>query len=244
VKTEESVKRMMGIGTLLLLLAIFPLFLGLIPNPAYALKVPGLGGKEGRALKCATKGDSKVSTGIAKGVVKHALKRFDIADLVDEKKTKKARKEVYEFLKWKLGSPTAICAQYITAGQKHFNKGYSDEAAAALLGTQLPGDNSVEMKLPKAFTKVLQAAVVAQGAAAQAYLLANYGIPPMVSGLIIGKLTGAANKSIGRLGFNMPKKWDVDNKLVEGLIATQRASTAERVGKEEADGEDEEDAEE
>jgi hypothetical protein len=168
--------------------------------------------------------------------VKHALKRFDIADLVDEKKTKKARKEVYEFLKWKLGSPTAICAQYITAGQKHFNKGYSDEAAAALLGTQLPGDNSVEMKLPTAFTKVLQGAVDVHGAGASAFLL-TYGIPPMVSDLIIGKLTGAANKSIGRLGFNMPKKWDVDNKLVKAIIDSKRKAIAEGVGKEEADEE-------
>jgi hypothetical protein len=232
VKTKESVKRMMNIGTPLLLLATFLLFLGLVPNPAAAK-----GSKESRALKCATKGDSKVSKGIAKGVVKHAIKRFDIADLVDEGTTKKARKEVYEFLKWKLGSPTAICGQYITAAQTHFNKGYSDEAAAALLGTQLPGDNSVEMKLPPRFTKVLQQAVNVQGAGAQAFLLATYGIPPMVSDLIIGKLTGAANKSIGRLGFNMPKKWDIDNKLVEGLIATKRTAIAEGVGKEEADEE-------
>jgi hypothetical protein len=233
-KTRESVKRMMNIGTSLLLLATFPLFLWLIPSPAY-----GKDSKESRALKCATKGDSKVGKGIAKGVVKHAVERFAIADLVDEEKSKKANKEVYEFLKWKLGSPTAICAQYVTAGQKHFNNGYSDEAAAALLGTQLPGDNSVEMKLPARFTKVLQQAVDVQGAAASTYLMVTYGIPPMVSDIVIGKLTGAANKSIGRLGFNMPKDWDIDNKLVDGLIATKRKGTAEGVAKEEADEEGE-----
>ena len=175
---------------------------------------PAFSGKTQRAMECATKGDSKVSKKAVKKVVAAAIKKWNIAHLVDEQKIKVARKEVYEFLKWKLGSPTAICGQYIGAGTKHFIKGYNDEAAAALLGVKLPGDGSVEMKLPASLTKVLQASV-------EAYLLAQYGIPPQVSGLIINKLQGAAKKSIGRLGFNMPKSWDIDNRLVEGLIKAE-----------------------
>ena len=182
---------------------------------------PAFSGKTQRAMECATKGDSKVSKKAVKKVVAAAIKKWNIAHLVDEQKIKVARKEVYEFLKWKLGSPTAICGQYIGAGTKHFIKGYNDEAAAALLGVKLPGDGSVEMKLPASLTKVLQASVEAQGAGAKAYLLAQYGIPPQVSGLIINKLQGAAKKSIGRLGFNMPKSWDIDNRLVEGLIKAE-----------------------
>jgi hypothetical protein len=64
----------------------------------------------------------------------------ELADLVDETAIKKARKETYAFLKWKLGNPSAICGQYASAGQKHFNKAYSDEAAAALLGFDLPNE--------------------------------------------------------------------------------------------------------
>jgi hypothetical protein len=98
--------------------------------------------KTERAAKCVTNGDAKVSKSIAKKVVKHAMKKYEIDDLVNDESRKKARKQVYAFLKWKLGNPSAICAQYVTAGQKHFNKAYRDEAAAALLGFNLPNEKA------------------------------------------------------------------------------------------------------
>lgn len=178
-------------------------------------------GQMERGAEC-LKGDSKVSKRIAKKVVAHAIKKWDIADLVDEQATKNAKQEVYEFLKWKLGSPSTICGQYVTAGQKHFNKAYGDEAAAALLGTQLPGDASAEMKLPEKFSEQLKAQIDAQGDNAAKKIEEDYGIPPEVSKIIIDKVTSQAKTQIDRIGFNMPKKWDVDNRLVKGLIAAKR----------------------
>jgi hypothetical protein len=50
----------------------------------------------------------------------------------------------------------------------------------------------------------------------------EYGIPTEVSKLIIDKVMSQAKTQIDRIGFNMPKKWDVDNRMVEGLIAAKR----------------------
>lgn len=193
---------------------------------AFALVVmpaPVFAGKAERAKKCLTKGDAKVSKGIAKKTVKHAIEKWKLADLnLDEQTIKTANKEVYEFLKWKLGSPSAICAQYVTAGQKHFNRGYGDEAAAALLGMELPGEGKAEVSLPPDFSQKLKDQVDAQGDSAAQSIEQEYGIPPEVSKLILDKLAKQAKTAIDRFGFNWPKGWDVDNRLVEGMIAARR----------------------
>lgn len=207
-------RRNINIGVLILALSSFLLML-VASDVAFA-------GKMERAEKCLKKGDAKVSKSIAKGTVVYAIEKWKIDDLADDQATKNAKKEVYEFLKWKLGSPSTICAQYVTAGQKHFNKAYGDEAAAALLGTQLPGDASAEMNLPEEFSEQLKAQVDAQGDNAAKMIQDEYGIPPEVSKIIIDKVASQGKKAIGRIGFNMPKKWDVDNRLVDGLIAAKR----------------------
>lgn len=190
--------------------------LATMPAPAFA-------GKTERAAKCLKKGDTKVSKGIARKTVKHAIEKWKLTDLnLDEQTIKTANKEVYEFLKWKLGSPTTICGQYVTAGQKHFNKAYGDEAAAALLGMELPGEGKAEVSLPPDFAKQLKDQVDTQGDSAAQSIEQEYGIPPEVSKLILDKLAKQAKTAIDRFGFNWPKGWDVDNRLVEGMIAARR----------------------
>jgi len=55
--------------------------------------------------------------------------------------------------------------------------------------------------------------------------LQQRGIPPEVSKLVLNQLAQAGGKSIDRIGFNMPKNWDIDNRLVETLIEARRKQT-------------------
>jgi hypothetical protein len=116
--------------------------------------------KAKRAAECAN-GDTKVVSKIVSNTIKHAKGRFKLTDeLVGAAEgTKRAETEMKHFLNWKLGSPSAVCAQYITAGQKHFDKGYSNEAAVALLGEPLPGTGSAKFKLSKKTSAKLKALI-------------------------------------------------------------------------------------
>jgi hypothetical protein len=89
----------------------------------------------------------------------YAIERFGMGSLnFSQDDIRRAQPEVYEFLKWKLGSPAAIAAQFIAAGYQHFDRSYSDKAAAALLGTDLPsGQNGAQMTLSPWFHSALEA---------------------------------------------------------------------------------------
>ena len=177
-----------------------------------------------RAAKCATKGDAKVSKGIAKKMVAHAIMKYSIADLVDEQAIKNARTEVYEFLKWKLGNPSAICGQYVTAGQKHFNKAYGDEAAAALLGFDLPNEKAghSEFFLPPALLDLKLMLDKNVGAKIGAAFLEVWGIPSYISEPILKAIAEQETKIEKRMGFNIPKKYDFPNGLVQLTIEARR----------------------
>jgi hypothetical protein len=179
--------------------------------------------KADRTKQCVTKGDAATSVRISHNVVKAAIEKWKIADLANDQAIKNAEKELYGFLKWKLGSPAAICAQYVTADTQHFVKGYGDEAAAALLGMELPDDQGKVAKFQKDFIAQLKAAIDKAGAAAKTKLQDEYGIPPEVSDVIINELKKQPAIAAGRLTFNMPKKWDVDNRLVQGMIKARRS---------------------
>lgn len=215
-KKHSHLARAVAVTASLLFIA---LFFTLTSQIAFA-------GKTERAAKCVTKGDAKVSKRIAKKMVAHAIKKYEIADLVgDEEAIKKARKEVYGFLKWKLGNPTAICGQYVTAGQKHFNKAYGDEAAAALMGFDLPNEKAghsqfylppqlVELRLAVLKTVVIPAA--AKG------LEAAYGIPAPIAEILLKAYAEEEAKVLKRLGFNIPQKYDFPNGLLQTAIDAKR----------------------
>jgi hypothetical protein len=86
-------------------------------------------------------GDARMGMSAAGHAALYAIQRFHLEDFkVSQADIDRAQKEVYEFLKWKLGSATAVAAQFVSAGYQHFDRAYSDEAAAALLGAILPAD--------------------------------------------------------------------------------------------------------
>ena len=148
-------------GLILLVGAIFSLqmLIGVAPAEAKFHKTLQEVAKDpGRAAECAG-GDTKVVRKIVSGTINHAKEKYKIASLVDANDEKRSEKEMYDFLNWKLGSPSAVCGQYITGGQKHFNRGYGDEAAASLLGMELPGGGRTEFKLPKRISDQLKAQI-------------------------------------------------------------------------------------
>jgi hypothetical protein len=173
-----------------------------------------------RAAEVLQTGDSKMAYKIAKKTVEYAVTHWKIADFVTDTDRDRATKEVYDFLKWKLGNPSAICAQYVTGDYKHFQNGYGDEAAASLLGFNLPDDKG-QGALPEWFIKYLQAEL-AKGSDSAVKWLVEQGVPEPVARLIVKEAAAKAGKAISRLGFNYPKSWDIDNKLVENLIALKR----------------------
>jgi len=265
-----------GIGQPVLLLVTF---LGLLTFP-YASPAEARFHKTlkeitkdpGRVAECA-KGDTKVVRKIVSGTIKHAKEKYKITSVVDANDEKRSDKEMYDFLKWKIGSPSAVCGQYITGGQKHFNRGYGDEAAASLLGMELPG--SGQAKFPKRISDQLKAqikscadqvagAVAGKAPASQApasqpatdkltaqamekisasckqqvdklrqQLEKDYSIPPELQDMAIKKISEAAvagTKAVDRIGFEAGvfKKWDVENSLVQKLMAERRAERGTR----------------
>lgn len=206
-----------------MLIGTFVALLG-APTPTLA----GFHDKVGDAVKggtkCAQEGDTNVTKKVAKRTVKHATERFNIDKMVNDEDEKRAEKEMYDFLKWKLGSPSAVCAQWATAGYKHFEKAYSDEAAAALLGSTLPGEGKAKFSLPPETSKKLKEAAKTQAGTLAAQIERDYGVPPELTKIVVDKASEAAAKQIDRISFDMPKKWDIDNRLVEQLIADRRAA--------------------
>lgn len=187
-------------------------------------------GKIERAAKCATKGDAKVSKNIAKKMVKYAVKKYVIEDLVDEQTMKQAKKEIYGFLKWKLGNPTAVCAQYVTAGQKHFNKAYGDEAAAALLGFNLPNEKAgrATFQLPPELVDFWVMTEKLQNAGKAYVLQYYYRIPATLTKKILDTQTELTARVLKQTGFNIPRDYDFPNEMVLVAIEAKRNPEQER----------------
>lgn len=273
-------------GLIVLISAVFALQFLLWPSSAEAISHKNLqeAAKDAeRAAECAKKGDTEKVKEIVSNTIKYAkndkYKQDGLAKLVDDQDTRYAEKELRDFLTWKIGSYSAVCAQYATAGQKHFNKGYSDEAAAALLGHELPGAGRAKYRLPKRTSDQLKAqikscadqvvaALESQKAASPAaasqtptsasvtdkltaqamekvsaacqkqverlrqQLEKDYNMPPELRDIAIKELSKAAVagsvqgvKAVDRVAFDVPqtKKFDVENSLVQKLMADRRA---------------------
>jgi hypothetical protein len=102
-----------------------------------------------RTAECLKDGDSETSSKLAKRVVTYAAANWELTEWATAEDRGQARSELYDFLKHKLGGPSAICAQYISTGDGHFKRGYGDEAAAAIVGLKLPGDGRKNFAIPR-----------------------------------------------------------------------------------------------
>ena len=102
-----------------------------------------------RADQVRRHGDAKMAKRVARHTVNEAVIRYKLDEIgVPEAEIERAKDEMYVFLKWKLGGPAAIAGQYISAGYDHFEKGYTDEAAAIALGIVGFASKEPELVMP------------------------------------------------------------------------------------------------
>ncbi|MFZ5827913.1 MAG: hypothetical protein ACOY94_26715 [Bacillota bacterium] len=183
----------------------------------------------GRSWECLTKGDVKVTREIARKVTTRALDRWNLRDLVTEGDIARTHGEMYNFLKWKLGSPSAVCAQYVTGGYRHFELTYADEAAAILLGLLDFSDvGRPEIRLPNWLLEFYKATEPALTTSCAAYLSTSWGIPAVVAGPLCGAVAKWVEGRLPLVAMFIPKEFDVDNRLIEAAIRARRAPRPRR----------------
>lgn len=196
-------------------------------------------------------GDSKMAKRVAGHVVQEAVLRYEIEDIVTDADRDFAKAQVYEFLKRQLGNPAGIAAQYISTGYGHFEKAYTDEAAAALTGAELPDKSTARLVLPKEISDYLKHEVDSLGAdfcgtkKEEGSKAGGTGSTGSGSGSAnaAGDGTGdeegstlwgvaceylyqfiaeAAKKAIARIGFTVSEHWDIENRDVRAMIYARR----------------------
>ena len=167
-------------------------------------------------------GDAKMSKRVAHHTVERAIERFSLK--VSEAEVVRADAEMYRFLKWKLGAPTAIAAQYISTGYRHFGNGYSDEAAGVLLGIVSFADVEPELVMPPWMQSYLKTTAGNSDKAIAAYLT-SVGVPAPLAALIGTKVAAVLSKGVARnVAAFMPKRYDIDNRLIEEAIKAREAA--------------------
>jgi hypothetical protein len=93
-----------------------------------------------RGQQCQHRGDVRMTQSLAQGVTSYALERYELDPWVSGEALDKVPTQLFGFWMWEFGSASASCVKYVTAGYEHFRATYVDEAAAALLGVELPND--------------------------------------------------------------------------------------------------------
>lgn len=209
---------------------------------ASARRIPGTGitktygtcsqdhaGYDYRAARLLKDGDSKVAKSAAGHAVLYARERYAIQDITTQADVDRAMREMYDFLSWKIGNPSAVAAQWLTAGYRHFDS-HADEAAAALLGMEIPGPGH-QVRLPRELSSWLKTTVDSLGQAdsTNAGLCASMGDSTMVGvgcELLMPLVKDAIKQSIDRIGISSAtltgKSYDVRNQQVELMIYARR----------------------
>lgn len=197
------------------------------------VKAPSIGNpvkSAERAVDAAVEGDTKTLHRIVDHTTSYAIGHYGITDLVGKADVERAHDELYAFLKWKMGSPSAAAAQYTSAGYSHFEKAYGDEAAAALLGFELPREkgNHAEFIIPPVLIQLRLAVQKAAIPAAAQALQETYGIPAFVSSMILNTYVEAEANALKRVGINLPHDYDFPNGLITLTIEARRDTPGTR----------------
>lgn len=163
---------------------------------------------------------------IAKHTAGYAKKRFALDGLVTNDERTRANKQMNHFLRWKLGGAAAVCGQYVTANYDHFERAYSDEAAAMMLGILQFSRQEPELELPPwmiAYLKFKYDMVTVGGTAA---VLERLGLPDhyinSVRRKIFDQVTKPVFDAVVSVSAYVPKGFDIDNRFVQEAIAGRR----------------------
>lgn len=168
-------------------------------------------------------GDAKMTKRVAGHVTKEAILRYQLEGAVSDADKERAKDEMYTFLKWKLGGPAAIAAQYISSGYEHFEKAYTDEAAAMLLGVISFANQQPELVMPKWMQTYLKGKAGESGPAISMYLQNQFGVPAPLANMVGSKVSEVLTKGVERnVAAFIPKSYDVDNRLVRAAINARK----------------------
>jgi len=180
-------------------------------------------GRAERVKQVAKRGDSRMTLSVAGHTTDYALHHFNLHDLVAPSDIERSGEAMYEFLKWKLGNPSAVAAQYISTGYGHFEKAYGDEAGAALMGFELPKEGGrPDFYFPTQLLNLgLQIEEAMVPIAAKA-IEAEFAIPAFITTPLLKAYVKEKYKVLGRVGFNIPQKYDFSNELLMLAIDAKR----------------------
>lgn len=197
----------------------FLVTLGLTSLPADA-EAQGLR----RARQCASE-EIRTVRRIAARTANHALRRYELKGLVEPADLERSRREMYDFLKWKMGGTTAVCAQFVTAGQSHFNKTYRDEAAAMMLRLVSFAGQQPELDVPDWMISYLRLRFEAlSGTTVRRFLSEELGLAhPLPLDLMVEKVMDVFENQAKRgLKAFIPKRYDVPDRVVRNAIRVRQ----------------------
>jgi hypothetical protein len=187
-------------------------------------------GRQHRLESVAKRGDTRMAWSAAGHATKYAVERYGLQGLVGEPQVVAAAKVLESHLYLRLGNPSAVAAQFVGAGYQHFDRAYSDEAAAALLGFELPTEQGGRSMfyLPPELVDLWVMTEKLQNTG-KAYLLNSFfGIPKPLTKQVLDYIVDQEAHVARRLGFNIPREYDFPNQLIEVTIAARRDPSGTR----------------
>lgn len=177
-----------------------------------------------RARQCASE-EIRTVRRIAARTANHALRRYELKGLVEPADLERSRREMYDFLKWKMGGTTAVCAQFVTAGQSHFNKTYRDEAAAMMLRLVNFAGQQPELDVPDWMISYLRLSMeTLTGTSVRRFLSEELGYgQPLPLDLMVEKVMDVFENQAKRgLKAFIPKSYDVPDRVVRNAIQVRQ----------------------
>lgn len=170
---------------------------------------------------------SKQTERIARHTVGFAVERYQVDDLVSQEEFESASRSMDYFLRWKLGGAVPVCAQYVSTGYGHFERAYSDEGGAMLLGVLHFSRQDPELVVPDWMIKYIKAYVGMTEPTIYGYLLRDLDLPEPLALQLVQKIRGEVVKvsldAIQSVKAYLPKKFDVKNRLVDEAIEARRS---------------------
>lgn len=177
-----------------------------------------------RSMDAVLKGDTEILSKIVDHTTAYAIDRYKLKGVVTKADVDRAHSGLYDFLKWELGNPSAVAAQYASAGYGHFDRAYSDEAGAALLGFELPREKGghAQFLIPPVLIDLRLAVQKAAIPLAAQALQETYGIPTFVSSMLLNAYVDTEAKVLKRFGITIPHDYDFPDGLIQLTLDARR----------------------
>ncbi len=177
--------------------------------------------KGGKRLQQCGKADKQTKR-VARHTTGAAVERFQLKELITQEDFDRASREMNHFLRWKLGGKVAVCGQYVSTGYGHFEKAYGDEAAAMMLGVLSFSRQDAELEIPDWMINYIEKYVGFTEPSLYGYFGKDLGLPEPLIFQLTNKIRRKLVDETLHVKVYIPKKFDVDNRLVEGSIVAKK----------------------